>query len=141
MENFNLDRFVDAQGQTYQLALNELKAGRKDGHWMWYIFPQMEGLGSSGMSRFFGITGVDEAAAYLSHDILGKRLVHCTEAVFAKPELSAQTIFGYPDYMKFNSCLTLFERVADEGGIFTTALQKYFEGQRCSKTLQLLDAC
>ena len=141
MENFNLDRFVDAQGQTYQLALNALKAGRKDGHWMWYIFPQMEGLGSSEMSRFFGITGADEAAAYLSHDILGKRLVHCTEAVFAKPELSAQTIFGYPDYMKFNSCLTLFERVADEGSIFTTALQKYFEGQRCSKTLQLLDAC
>ena len=93
MENFNLDRFVDAQRQTYQSALEELKSGRKDGHWMWYIFPQMQGLGDSEISRFFGMTGIDEAAAYLSHDVLGKRLVHCTEAVFAKPERSARAIF------------------------------------------------
>ena len=83
--------------------------------------------------------GVDEAAAYLSHDVLGKRLVHCTEAVFAKPERSAQAIFGHPDCLKFGSCLTLFER--DAGGIFAVALEKYFAGQRCGKTLELIDAC
>ena len=141
MENFNLDRFVDAQRQTYQSALEELKSGRKDDHWMWYIFPQMQGLGGSEISRFFGMTGIDEAAAYLSHDVLGKRLVHCTEVVFAKPERSARAIFGHPDCLKFGSCLTLFERVADAGGIFAVALEKRFAGRRCGKTLELIEAC
>ena len=141
MDNFNLNRFVDAQRQTYQSALEELKSGRKDGHWMWYIFPQMKGLGGSEISRFFGMTGIDEAAAYLSHDILGGRLAHCTEAVFVKPKRSARAIFGYPDCLKFGSCLTLFEQVADEGGIFAVALEKYFAGRRCGKTLALIDAC
>ena len=108
---------------------------------MWYIFPQMQGLGGSEISRFFGMTGIDEAAAYLSHDVLGKRLVHCTEVVFAKPERSARAIFGHPDCLKFGSCLTLFERVADAGGIFAVALEKRFAGRRCGKTLELIEAC
>jgi uncharacterized protein (DUF1810 family) len=135
---YDLSRFVEAQEYNYDQALSEIKSGRKQSHWMWYIFPQFEGLGSSPTSRHYSIKSLAEAKAYLSHPVLGPRLVECCEAALRVKGRSASDIFGYPDDMKLRSCATLFAQVSPEGSVFHQLLDKYFQGGRDLKTLRLL---
>jgi uncharacterized protein (DUF1810 family) len=135
---YDLDRFVEAQEGVYEQALAELKRGEKTTHWMWYIFPQFEGLGSSPNSRRYAIGTFDEARAYNRHPILGKRLWRCAQTVLRLKGRSAREIFGTPDDLKLRSCATLFDRVVAPGSVFHWLLDKYFQGQRDQKTLQLI---
>jgi len=135
---FNLGRFVREQELAYAQALDELRAGRKKTHWIWYVLPQMKGLGSSEMSEYFGITGQDEARAYLGHSVLGRRLVECVEAISAHADLDATAVLGSLDARKYQSCLTLFESVAGNESIFAKALRQHFAGERDPRTLQLM---
>ncbi len=123
---FDLQRFIDAQEPIYVRVLTELRRGRKTTHWMWYVFPQMRGLGQSPMSDRYGISSEDEARAYLQHPVLGPRLRECVSIVNGIEGHSAHDIFGYPDDLKFHSCLTLFSSVAPDDEVFSTALRKYF---------------
>jgi uncharacterized protein (DUF1810 family) len=123
---FDLQRFIDAQEPIYGRVLTELRRGRKTTHWMWYVFPQMRGLGQSPMSDRYGISSEDEARAYLQHLVLGARLRECVSIVNGIEGHSAHDIFGYPDDLKFRSCLTLFSSVAPDDEVFSGALRKYF---------------
>lgn len=137
---FDLNRFTKAQERVYSSVLAELKSGQKRSHWMWYIFPQIDGLGFSPTSRRYAMKSIEEARAYLDHPLLGKRLVECSEAVLAVEGRSASAIFGYPDDMKLNSSMTLFAVVAeDPESIFVRILEKYFQGERDSRTLRILE--
>jgi uncharacterized protein (DUF1810 family) len=133
-----LQRFVDAQQPTYATALGELRAGRKGSHWMWFIFPQIAGLGRSTMAQEFALSSLDEAAAYLAHPLLGPRLRECTALVAGIDGRLVGEIFGYPDDMKFRSSMTLFARAAPEEPIFAACLQKYFAGEPDPLTLARL---
>ena len=133
-----MTRFVEAQENVYEQALDEIQRGRKTSHWMWFIFPQYEGLGLSEASRFYAIKSLDEARAYLAHPVLGPRLTACTEAALAVDERSATQIFGSPDDVKLRSCATLFAAVSPPGSVFERLLEKYFEGQGDKRTLALL---
>ena len=133
-----LSRFVQAQEHCYRQALNEIRSGRKCSHWMWYIFPQFDGLGFSSTSRHYSIKSRAEAEAYLNHLVLGPRLVECAEAAFKVEGRSALEIFGSPDEMKLRSCATLFACVSPADSIFDRLLAKYFHGERDGKTLCLL---
>ena len=137
---FDLGRFVRAQEEDYGQALAELRAGRKRSHWMWYVFPQFEGLGFSLMSRRYAIRTVAEAEAYLRHPVLGPRLMECAEAVLAIHGSSAEQILGHPDDMKLRSCMTLFARIAPTGSVFTQVLEAYFRGVPDPRTLELIAA-
>lgn len=138
MLKFNLNRFIEAQnGGVYESALKELKNGKKVGHWMWFVFPQIKGLGHSSTSEYYGIQNLDEAIAYLSHPVLGQRMIQCIK-VLMPLSLSARDIFGYPDYLKFRSSLTLFEQAVGGIGVFSDALEKFYLGQRDQKTLEIL---
>lgn len=134
---FDLERFVQAQSADYDQALSELRDGEKRSHWMWYIFPQIEGLGHSSMSRRYSITSAAEARAYLDHRILGPRLRECAAVVNGIVGRSAHEIFGSPDDMKLRSSMTLFARVSGDN-VFEQVLGKYFNGQHDNKTLRLL---
>jgi uncharacterized protein (DUF1810 family) len=137
---FDLERFVQAQAHSYDQALAEIQRGRKQSHWMWYVFPQIAGLGMSLTARRYSIHGRDEAAAYLAHPLLGPRLVVCAEALLALPPgMPAKQIFGWPDDMKLRSSATLFARVSPPGSVFAQVLDRYFGGAPDEKTLQLLD--
>jgi len=136
---FNLQRFVHAQVSTYATALSELRAGGKRSHWIWYIFPQVEGLGFSAMSKRYAIVDVDEAKAYLAHPVLGPRLSECADAVLSVQGRSARQIMGSPDDMKLHSSMTLFAHVSDEGRVFHQVLDKYFDGAEDEATLRLID--
>jgi uncharacterized protein (DUF1810 family) len=125
---FNLSRFIEAQEGVYSGALDELGCGSKTGHWIWYIFPQIAGLGFSGMSRRYSISSIDEARAYAEHPVLGQRLIECVELVMALEGKSAQQIFGHLDALKFRSCLTLFAAADNDNKIYQGALVKYFAG-------------
>jgi len=133
----SLDRFVKAQAGVYDRALAELKAGRKRTHWMWFIFPQIAGLGHSAMAQTYAIHSLQEARDYLADPVLGARLRECCAAVMAVEDKSARTIFGSPDDLKFRSSLTLFD-LASPNDIFRTALEKYFDGKEDALTLQQL---
>ena len=135
---FNLQRFLDAQASTYNQARSELAAGQKRSHWMWFIFPQIRGLGSSPTAQQYAISGLDEARAFLAHPVLGLRLRECTSLVNATSGRSADQIFGYPDNLKFRSSLTLFAHAAPGEPHFSEALQKFFSGQPDPATLDLL---
>ncbi len=125
--DFDLERFVDAQSRgVYERARDELRQGAKRSHWMWYIFPQLRGLGHSAMAHHYGIPSKDEAKAYLAHPCLGPRLVECTQLVLDANKRSASEIFPYPDDLKFRSSMTLFAQVAPEPNVFAAALAKYF---------------
>jgi uncharacterized protein (DUF1810 family) len=137
---YDLRRFVETQATTYDGALAELRSGRKASHWMWYIFPQIAGLGMSAMSQHYSISCLDEARAYLDHPLLGPRLIECTEAVNAVEGRTAHEILGPPDDMKFRSCLTLFAAAAPENPVFSQALAKYFGGETDPLTLEKLGA-
>ena len=137
-DRHNLDRFVEAQDAVYPAVLGELRAGRKASHWMWFIFPQIAGLGRSATARFFALQDRDEAAAYLAHPLLGQRLLECTLIVNALPGSDAHAIFGSPDDLKFRSSMTLFAAVAPAGSPFAAALDKFFGGVGDAATLDRL---
>lgn len=133
-----LDRFVQAQQLDYARALAELKAGRKNTHWIWYVLPQLRELGRSELARAYGISGRAEAEAYLRHPVLGVRLVECVDAMLRHPPRGAEQILGSVDAMKFRSCLTLFAAVAPEPSVFATALAVFYDGIPDEATLNLL---
>jgi uncharacterized protein (DUF1810 family) len=135
---YNLKRFVDAQTAVYERVVDELRQGRKQSHWMWFIFPQIKGLGSSAMAMKFAIASRGEAQAYLDHPILGPRLRQCTRLVIAAPERSIEQILGYPDDLKFRSSMTLFAAVAADGKEFADALDKFYGGKADPATLERL---
>jgi len=137
-DGFDLDRFVHAQDPVIAQARAELKAGRKTTHWMWFVFPQLAGLGFSHRAQLYAIASLDEAKAYLAHPVLGPRLVECTGLVNAAEGLSAHDIFGSPDDLKFHSSMTLFSLAALEEPAFGAALAKYFGGSRDRRILELL---
>jgi uncharacterized protein (DUF1810 family) len=128
LEPYNLQRFVDAQESVFEQVVAELRAGRKVGHWMWFIFPQLRGLGSSSAANRFGISSVAEAEAYLEHPLLGQRLRQCTQLAIDAQRRSITDIFGHPDDLKFRSSMTLFLHAASDGHIFREALERYFAG-------------
>jgi uncharacterized protein (DUF1810 family) len=136
---FDLNRFVAAQDGAYAQALAELRAGAKQSHWIWFIFPQIAGLGSSTMNARFSIGSLEEAVAYLEHPVLGPRLLEAVDAVIALDGRSARQVFG-PDDVKFRSSLTLFHRAAPEERRFSDALAKYFDGELDARTLEQLAA-
>ena len=136
---YDLHRFLSAQEGVYERALTELKGGQKRTHWMWYIFPQIDGLGYSPTAKHYSIKSIAEARQYLNHPVLGKRLLECTEAVVAIKGGSVSEIFGYPDDLKFKSSMTLFEKIAGSGSVFSSALDRYCRGERDAKTLRLLE--
>jgi uncharacterized protein (DUF1810 family) len=135
-----LQRFVDAQHAVYTTALAELRAGRKRTHWMWFIFPQLVGLGRSATSGYYGIASLEEAREYLAHPVLGPRLLECTEAVNSFDGKSAREVFGAPDDLKFHSSMTLFHLASPETECFKEALGKYFGGELDQGTVKLLSA-
>ena len=137
---YNLQRFVEAQKPVYDKVCSELRDGRKKSHWMWFIFPQIEGLGSSPLARKFAISALGEAAAYLAHPILGPRLAECTRLVNLIEGRAIEQIFGYPDDLKFRSSMTLFADAAPNNRVFIDALQKYFSGEFDPATLARLQA-
>ncbi|KAF5046171.1 hypothetical protein DSECCO2_473650 [anaerobic digester metagenome] len=137
---FDLNRFLQAQEGVYAAALAELRAGRKTSHWMWFVFPQIDGLGRSQTARFFAVKSLAEARAYLAHPVLGKRLRECTAAVLGVAGRTASEIFGSPDDIKFRSSMTLFERAEPNCDLFPDALDRFFEGRRDRLTLDLLAA-
>jgi uncharacterized protein (DUF1810 family) len=128
-DRYDLQRFLDAQQPVISRVTGELKQGRKRSHWMWFIFPQLKGLGQTPQSNFFGISSLQEASAYLQHSVLGPRLITCTELVNAAESSDAEDIFGEIDAMKFRSSMTLFAKAAPESRVFLDALQKYFAGE------------
>jgi uncharacterized protein (DUF1810 family) len=133
-----LQRFVDAQEPVFRQVETELRAGRKTSHWMWFVFPQLKGLGRSGIAQHFGIASRDEAVAYWQHPVLGPRLKQCSEWVLAVEGKTALQILGSPDDLKFRSCMTLFAQVAPDEPVFGRALDKYFAGRPDPRTLELL---
>ena len=135
---FDLDRFVNAQDGIYDRALAEVRGGLKRSHWMWYIFPQIDGLGFSSTTRHYAIKSLEEARQYLSHAVLGARLRECAETVLAVQGRSASDIFGYPDDMKLQSSMTLFALVSEPGSVFERVLEKYYQGKRDQRTLQIV---
>ena len=136
---FDLERFVEAQRPVMEQVRSELRAGRKRGHWMWFIFPQIRGLGSSSTAVHYAIASREEAAAYLKHPVLGARLVDCTRLVLAVRGRTSEEIFGDVDSMKFRSSMTLFAAATLREMVFEEALQKYFDGVEDALTLEMLE--
>jgi uncharacterized protein (DUF1810 family) len=135
----DLERFVEAQSGVYEQALSEIRAGSKRSHWMWFIFPQLKGLGSSSTADYFGIASAAEADAYLRHPMLGTRLRECCDATLAITGRSATEIFGSPDDSKLRSCATLFAHCSPAGSVFERVLDVYFHGEPDARTIALLD--
>ena len=133
---YNLTRFVEAQNPVFERACEELRIGEKRSHWMWFVFPQIQGLGHSLMAERFAISSGEEAAAYSKHPILGPRLRECTRLVNLVEGRTVSEIFGFPDDLKFHSSMTLFAAVEGENGVFLEALRKYFAGKQDEKTLR-----
>jgi uncharacterized protein (DUF1810 family) len=137
-DTYDLNRFVAAQKDDYERALSEITGGRKRSHWMWYIFPQLDGLAFSATSRQYSIKSVEEAKAYLDHPVLGPRLLTCAAAAVGVEGRTATEIFGSPDDLKLRSCATLFACVSPPGSVFDRLLEKYFHSERDGRTLELL---
>lgn len=135
--NYNLNRFIEAQNRDYDTALAEIRAGKKASHWMWYIFPQLKGLGRSSTSEYYGLSGIKEAQAYLSDPILKARLIEITDAVIAHKDKSAEEIFGGIDAKKLRSCMTLFSIAAPDILVFDAVLEQFFHGVPDRNTLRL----
>jgi uncharacterized protein (DUF1810 family) len=137
---FDLARFTSAQEGVYHRALAEIRAGDKRSHWMWFIFPQVDGLGFSSTAKHYAIKSAEEARQYLAHPVLGPRLLDCAQAVLAVEGRSASEIFGSPDDLKLKSCMTLFESVAGPGSVFGQVLDSYYQGKRDTRTHEILAA-
>ena len=134
----NLNRFTEAQETVYPQVLRELKNGKKTSHWMWFIFPQIEGLGYSATARYYSIKGIKEASEYMAHPILGARLLECANIILKIEGKTADDIFGYPDNIKLKSSMTLFNSVTPERNVFGNVLKKYFSGEQDEQTLSIL---
>ena len=137
-DTFDLSRFVDAQATAYSTALAELRAGHKRTHWIWFVFPQLKGLGRSTTADHYGLSGLEEARAYLAHPLLGERLREATTAMLVHELQSASVVLGELDAMKFRSCMTLFSRVEPSESLFGAALERFFNGEADARTLELL---
>jgi uncharacterized protein (DUF1810 family) len=135
---YNLQRFVNAQNPVYEEVRSELRDGQKRTHWMWFVFPQIDGLGDSPTARRFAISSIDEAKAYLQHPVLGPRLRECTGLVNDIQGKRIEEIFGYPDYLKFRSSMTLFSQAVPDMPVFAEALRKYFGGENDALTIERL---
>jgi uncharacterized protein (DUF1810 family) len=135
---FDLGRFISAQDPVIEEVLKQLRAGQKSSHWMWFVFPQIQGLGTSSMARRYAIASREEARAYQVHPVLGARLRQCTHLVLNIGRRSAEQIFGYPDDLKFRSCMTLFATAAPEEAMYREALQKYFAGEPDLRSLEIM---
>ena len=133
-----LERFVKAQKYDYDTALREIRSGRKRSHWMWYIFPQLQGLGYSSTAQYYGIRDLEEAQDYMEHPVLGPRIVEISEALLVLDTSDASAVMGYPDDLKLRSSMTLFELAAPEQPVFGRVLEKYYSGRRDRRTLELL---
>lgn len=138
MKKYDLDRFLKEQRYMYNCALQEMKSGRKQSHWMWYIFPQLKGLGFSEMASYYGIDDIDEAKAYIEHPILGSRLREISEVLLGIDESDPRKVFGIPDNMKLKSCMTLFSKATEDNKIFIDVISKFFNGEEDKNTLMLL---
>lgn len=137
-DKFNLERFIDAQSDTYERALSEIKNGRKTSHWMWFVFPQYCGLGRSRISIKYAINSKDEAISYLKHPILSLRLLEITKAFLSIENKTAYDILGEPDDIKLKSSMTLFDAIQTETTLFHSVLKKYFDGNKCKHTINAL---
>ena len=137
-DTFNLERFITAQDPVFEEVLAELRSGRKRTHWIWFVFPQIGGLGFSPISQYYAIRSIEEARVYLAHPILGQRLRQCAAILLAGEISSALAIFGQPDTMKFQSSLTLFAGISQAGSVFDQALDRFFQGERCQPTMAFL---
>ncbi|WGV19642.1 DUF1810 domain-containing protein [Pseudomonas putida] len=137
--DFDLQRFVEAQNPVYDQVMEELQAGRKRSHWMWYVFPQLDGLGHSAMAERYALAGVDEARAYLAHPLLGPRLQACVTALLRHSDKSAREVLGSPDHLKLRSCLSLFARAAPDNPLFQLALVQFYDGEPDALTLTRLE--
>lgn len=135
---FDLQRFVDAQAGVYDNVVDELRSGRKRSHWMWFVFPQLRGLGSSPTAQHFGIESLAEARAYLAHELLGPRLRECVQLVNQIADRSASQIFGWPDDLKLRSSMTLFARATDDDQDFRALLEKFYDGEEDDQTVARL---
>ena len=135
---YQLQRFLDAQEAVYPDVVRELRGGRKESHWMWYIFPQVKGLGKSHISQKYALGSLDEATAYVQHPILGNRLHECTEIVVSTEESTVEQIFGYPDYLKFHSSMMLFSQLKNHHLLFDSSLNKYFYNKKIQVTLDTI---
>lgn len=133
-----LERFYKAQKYDYETALSEIRNGRKESHWMWYIFPQVAGLGRSTMAEYYAIRSKKEAKAYIEDPVLGKRLIEISQALFQVESDDAQKVMGWPDNLKLRSCMTLFAEVAPEQPVFRSVLEKFYDGEMDGKTLDIL---
>jgi len=139
MPDKELIRFLEAQNQMYLTALTEVKKGSKKSHWMWFIFPQVKGLGTSETARYFGLNGISQATEYLKHPVLGRHLVEISQALLALEGKTANQIFGTPDDLKLRSCMTLFAAVENSNPVFSRVLEKYFNGQPDALTLSIIE--
>ena len=135
----NLKRFIDVQEADYKIALSEVKNGRKQSHWMWYIFPQIQGLGFSETSKFYAIKNINEAEEFLNHPVLGSRLVHICNELLKLKSNDANKIFGSPDDLKLKSSMTLFSSLHNTNPVFQLVLEKFFNGTKDNKTLRIID--
>lgn len=138
--DYDLHRFIEAQNGIYKQALAELEAGRKRSHWMWFIFPQIAGLGTSSMAEKYAIRSAEEASAYLADPILGSRLLRCVEAILSVNDCSAHDIMGSPDDLKLRSSMTLFAAVSDHGSPFHKAIDHFYDGKFDERTISILSA-
>lgn len=137
-DDTTINRFVQAQENIYAQVVKELKQGKKTSHWMWFIFPQIDGLGFSSTSKYYSIKTVAEAKEYLKHPVLGTRLLECSTILLKIEGKSAESIFGYPDYMKLQSSMTLFSFISPESTVFFNVLSKYFNNEKDQKTIKIL---
>jgi uncharacterized protein (DUF1810 family) len=138
MDQYNLNRFIEAQMVTYEGAMLELARGRKDSHWVWYIFPQIEGLGNSDTIKLYAIKSLEEGRAYLKHPVLGPRLIKACEILLSLKDASMDEVMGFPDDLKLLSSMTLFEALSDSNSIFTKIIEFYFEDERDEISLKLI---
>ena len=138
MEQYNLSRFIDAQETTYEGAMLELARGRKESHWIWYIFPQIVGLGNSETTKIFSIKSLEEGRAYLEHPVLGPRLVEACEILLTLKGTSINEVMGFPDDLKLLSSMTLFETFSESNSVFTRIIDVYFDGERDEATLEII---
>ncbi|WP_087002143.1 DUF1810 domain-containing protein [Rhizobium sullae] len=138
--DYNLERFINAQNGIYDQALEELRSGRKRSHWMWFIFPQIAGLGSSAMAERYAIRSAEEAAAYVADPILGSRLIRCVQAILSVKDRTAHDILGSPDDLKLRSSLTLFAAVSDQRSPFHEAIDRFYGGEFDERTIEILNA-
>ena len=140
MEQYNLSRFIDAQETTYEGAMLELARGRKESHWIWYIFPQIVGLGNSETTKIFSIKSLEEGRAYLEHPVLGPRLVEACEILLTLKGTSINEVMGFPDDLKLLSSMTLFETFSESNSVFTRIIEIYFDSERDEATLEIIES-